>query len=161
MAAPVIFDGRAGRFRWPRRSFSMAAPVGFDGRAGHFRWSFSMASFSTVIFDGLYTTVPMKHSRILRRPYCQEVFSIHIATVLRSLELIFVWMLEKKYCKAILYSMMVCITGTRDTYTTYNCIQLYDKVIIIEYSQLIYLNIRLSYMYVIHQYNYLEFNSIT
>ena len=34
MAAPVIFDGRAGRFRWPRRSFSMAAPVGFDGRAG-------------------------------------------------------------------------------------------------------------------------------
>ena len=38
MAAPVIFDGRAGRFRWPRRSFSMAAPVGFDGRAGHFRW---------------------------------------------------------------------------------------------------------------------------
>ena len=41
MAAPVIFDGRAGHFRWPRRSFSMA-----DGRAGHFRWprrSFSMA----------------------------------------------------------------------------------------------------------------------
>ena len=34
MAAPVIFDGRAGRFRWPRRSFSMAAPEGFDGRAG-------------------------------------------------------------------------------------------------------------------------------
>ena len=34
MAAPVGFDGRAGRFRWPRRSFSMAAPVGFDGRAG-------------------------------------------------------------------------------------------------------------------------------
>ena len=27
MAAPVIFDGRAGHFRWPRRSFSMAAPV--------------------------------------------------------------------------------------------------------------------------------------
>ena len=24
---PVIFDGRAGHFRWPRRSFSMAAPV--------------------------------------------------------------------------------------------------------------------------------------
>ena len=34
MAAPVIFDCRAVRFRWPRRSFSMAAPVGFDGRAG-------------------------------------------------------------------------------------------------------------------------------
>ena len=60
MAAPVIFDGRAGRFRWPRRSFSMAAPVGFDGRAGHFRWragrfrwprrSFSMAA--PVGFDG-------------------------------------------------------------------------------------------------------------
>ena len=27
MAAPVILDGRAGHFRWPRRSFSMAAPV--------------------------------------------------------------------------------------------------------------------------------------
>ena len=53
MAAPVIFDGRAGRFRWPRRSFSMAAPVGFDGRAGRFRWprrSFSMAA--PVGFDG-------------------------------------------------------------------------------------------------------------
>ena len=77
MAAPVIFDGRAGscdgragHFRWLRRSFSMAAPVAamaayihtyiqlrrsfsmaapviFDGRAGHFRWprrSFSMAA---------------------------------------------------------------------------------------------------------------------
>ena len=53
MAAPVIFDGRAGRFRWPRRSFSMAAPVIFDGRAGRFRWprrSFSMAA--PVGFDG-------------------------------------------------------------------------------------------------------------
>ena len=60
MAAPVILDGRAGRFRWPRRSFSMAAPVGFDaaavifdGRAGRFRWqrrSFSMAA--PVGFDG-------------------------------------------------------------------------------------------------------------
>ena len=27
MAAPVNLDGRAGHFRWPRRSFSMAAPV--------------------------------------------------------------------------------------------------------------------------------------
>ena len=27
MAAPVGFDGRAGNFRWPRRSFWMAAPV--------------------------------------------------------------------------------------------------------------------------------------
>ena len=38
MATPVGFDGRAGRFRWPSRSFSMAAPVGFDGRVGNFRW---------------------------------------------------------------------------------------------------------------------------
>ena len=55
MAAPVGFDGRAGRFRCLyihtyiqlRRSFSMAALVIFDGRAGHFRWprrSFSMAA---------------------------------------------------------------------------------------------------------------------
>ena len=61
MAAPVIFDGRAGRFdgragrfRWPRRSFSMAyIHNGFDGRAGHFRWprrSFSMAA--PVGFEG-------------------------------------------------------------------------------------------------------------
>ena len=61
---PVIFDGRAGHFRWPRWSFSMAAPVIFDGRAGRFRWprntyihtykqlrrSISMAA--PVIFDG-------------------------------------------------------------------------------------------------------------
>ena len=61
MAAPVIFDGRAGRFRWPRRSFSMAAPVGFDGRAGHFRWprrSFSMAA-------PVDNCVPMKHSTLV------------------------------------------------------------------------------------------------
>ena len=54
MAAPVGFDGRAGHFRSPRRSFSMAAPVGFDGRAGHFRWPIytTVSMTAPVIFDG-------------------------------------------------------------------------------------------------------------
>ena len=46
MATPVILDGRAGHFRWPRRSFSMAGSC--DGRAGSCDCHTSVSLWSTV-----------------------------------------------------------------------------------------------------------------